>query len=337
METLNAKHFITQARERLAGKDARKLAAFHTGITAAFALAVTILQYVLQMGIGNTGGLSGMGTTTILQTIQTVLDWANMILAPFWNLGFFYVTLLWARDQYGRRADLLTGFHRLSPCIGLMVTRSLMVIGVMIICFYAGSAVYMMTPASQPITEIAMQNNMDMDAINAYLYQMTEAQTMELLYSMLPMLVVSAVLAVVLLVPLMYRFRLAEYAILNHKGLRAIPALVISAHLMRRRCWQMLKLDLRLWWYYALKVLCMLLCYLEVLLAAAGIALPAFGDGLAFAAYALYLVALFAVETAFRPQVQTAYAVVYETYMAQGPVQRKDVPAKPQNAPWDEV
>jgi hypothetical protein len=147
----------------------------------------------------------------------------------------------------------------------------------------------------------------------------------------------SVLLALVLLVPLLYRFRLAEYAIVNHKGIRAIPAMVVSAHLMRRRCWQMVKLDLRLWWYYALKGLCVLLCYLELLLEATGVRLPVDGEVLAFATYLLYLIALLAVETAFRPQVQTAYAVAYETYMAQGPVQKVNAPTKPQNVPWDEV
>lgn len=336
MEKMNAKYFISQAKARLEGKDARKIAAFHTGITVAFALAVTLLQYGLQLGLGNTGGLSGMGTAAILQTVQTLLQWANMILAPFWGLGFLYVTMLWARDQYAYRKDLLAGFYRMVPCIGLMVTRTILVMAVLTITIYAGSAVFMMTPASQMITDIAVQCNMDMEVMSEYLYQMTQAQTMELLRSMIPLFAASGVLSVVLLVPLLYRFRLAEYAILNHKGIRAIPAMIISAHLLRRRCWELFKLDLQLWWYYVLKVLCMLLCYLEILLPMVGIALPVGGDGVAFATYLLYLLLLFAVETAFRPQVQTAYAVVYETYMAEGPVQKESVPAKPKDMPWDE-
>ena len=68
-------------------------------------------------------------------------------------------------------------------------------------------------------------------------------------------LVLCLVLSVALLVPLLYRFRLAEYAVLNQKGVRAIPAMIISAVLMRRRCWQLFRLDLSYWWYYGLMLL----------------------------------------------------------------------------------
>ena len=336
METLNAKLLIAQAKERLEGKDARKMAFFHTGIIAAFALVVTVLQYVLQLGIAETGGLSGMRTIALLQTMQTVLQWANMILAPFWNLGFIYVTLLWARDKYARKEDLLTGFHRISPYIGLVLLRGVLIGAVLIVAVYASSAVFMMLPASQTITDIAMQTNVDPEAIAEYLYQMTDAQTLELMRAMIPMLVISAVLAVAILVPLMYRFRMAEYVILNQKGMRALPAMIVSVALLRRRCWKLFKLDLHLWWYYALKVICILLCYLELILGAMGIALPLGTDGAAFAAYGLYLLGLLAVETLFRPQVQTTYGVLYETCVAAGPVQKANPPAKPQSVPWDE-
>lgn len=336
METKNAKYFIQAAKERLAGKDARKMAAVHTGIIVAFALVVTALQYALQWGIGQTGGLSGMGTITILQTVQTVLQWANMVLAPFWNLGFLYVTLLWARDQYGRKEDLLTGFYRIGPGIGLIFARSLLVIAVAVICLNLSSSMFLLTPAGQELEKQILSLG-SIDAYYSYMTGMSHQELMAMAAKTTPFMILGCVMSAVLLIPLLYRFRLAEYAIVNHKGIRAIPAMVVSAHLMRRRCWQMVKLDLRLWWYYALKGLCVLLCYLELLLEATGVRLPVDGEVLAFATYLLYLIALLAVETAFRPQVQTAYAVAYETYMAQGPVQKVNVPTKPQNVPWDEV
>ena len=336
METINAKHFIMTARKRLEGKDSHRLAAFHTAIAAVFALVVMVLQYVLSLSIGNTSGLSGMSTRSVLQTLQTALQWANMILTPFWNLGFWYVTLLWARDRYARKEDLLTGFYRIGPGIGLIFARSLLVIAVVVVCTNLGSVIFMMTPAAQPITDLAMGMNMDVEALNQYLNAMTEAQMTELLYAMLPMFIITGSLAIVFLVPLLYRFRLAEYVILDQKGMRALPAMFISAALMRRRCWQVLKMDLRLWWYYLLKVLCLMLCYLETLLPAVGISLPLGGDGAYFATYVLYLAALLAVETAFRPRVQTAYAGVYEAFKEMGPAVKKQVPAKPQDMPWDE-
>lgn len=335
MDTFNTKQMIRQAGTRLEGKNARSIALLHAGVTAGFALVVTLLQYMLSVGIGSTSGLSGMGTRSLLQTIQTVLQWANMIFAPFWNLGFLYVALLWAREKFARKEDLLTGFSRIGPVIGLLLARSVLVIAVVMICTNVSSAIFMMTPAAQPLTDLAMEMNMDMEAINQYLYGMTEAQMMDLLHMMLPLFVIAGALAILLLVPLLYRFRLAEYAILDQKGLRAIPAMILSAAMMRRRCWQLLKLDLRFWWYYGLKLLCVLLCYLDVLLPAMGLTLPFGGDGAYFATYVLYLAALVLVETAFRPLVETTYAGVYETLLTMGPAQKKTAPPKPQDMPWD--
>ena len=336
MNEINVKDFIREAGRRLSDKNARSMALLHTGVTVGFALLVTVLQYVLELGIGNTSGLSGMGTRSILQTIQTVAQWANMILAPFWNLGFIYVAMLWARDQYARKEDLLTGFHRISPCIGLMLLRTVLAIAAVIISINLSSTIYMMTPASQPIADLAAEMNMDVEALRTYLNTMDGPKTIELLRSMIPMFVISAVLSAVLLIPVLYRFRLAEYVILNQKGVRALPAALISAMLMRRRCWQLFKLDLRLWWYYGLKTLCLLLCYLDMLLPTVGIAMPFEGTGAFFATYILYLAALLVVETAFRPRVETAYAGVYEAFVAMGPVQKKQMPAKPEDLPWEE-
>jgi len=335
MNTINAKTFISEAGKRLEGKNARSLALLHTGVTVGVALVVTLLQYVLAMGIGNTSGLSGMGTQSVLQTLQTVLDTANMVLAPFWNLGFLYAAMLWARDQYARKADLLTGFYRIGPCISLMVIRSLLVIAVTVICLNITSTVFLLTPAGQEMEELMLSLG-SMDAYYSYMTNLSHQELMAMVAKTTPFMILGCVLSAALLIPVLYRFRLAEYVILNQKGVRAMPAMIVSAHLMRRRCWQVFKLDLRLWWYYGLKVLCTLLCYLEILLPAMGISLPIGGDAAYFATFILYLVALLAVETAFRPLVETTYAGVYEAFMAMEPVQKKEMPTKPQNMPWDE-
>lgn len=335
METLNANVLIGNAREKLAGKDTRRMAVIHTGITVAAALLITALQYVLAEGIGKTGGLSGMGTRSVLETLQTVLQWANMILLPFWNLGFLYAAMLWTRDRYARKEDLLTGFHRVGPCLGLLLNRTLLTILVLVICINVSSVVYMMTPAAAEILELAGSYG-NTEALYDYLYSMNEAQILELFYQMIPMLVVCVLLSALLLIPLLYRFRMAEYVILDQKGIRGMSAMLFSAMLLRRRCWQLFKVDLRFWWYYGLKVLCVLLLYADLLLGAVGIAFPVSGELAYLVTYLLYLAALFAVETFFRPQVETAYAGFYETVKELGPAQKKTVPANPQNMPWDE-
>ena len=336
MEMINAKLLIGEAREKLAGKDVRRMAAIHAGVTVAAALVSTVLQYVLAEGIGNTSGLSGMGTRSVLETLQTVLKWANMVLLPFWNLGFLYVAMQWARGNDPRREDLLTGFHRVGPCLGLLLNRALITIAVVVLCVNVSSVVYMMTPAASGLLELAGTYG-NTEELYDYLYSMDQTQTMELFRSMIPMLVVCVLLSALLLIPLLYRFRLAEYAVLDQKGLRAFPAMLVSAALLRRRCWQLFKVDLQLWWYYGLKLLCMLLLYADLLLVALGITLPVAGDMAYMTTYLLYLAALFAVETLFRPRVETAYAGFYDALMELGPAQKRTEPAKPQNMPWDDT
>ena len=334
METLNTKHLIQQAKQNLEGKGANRLAAFHTGITVAAALVITGLQFVLARGIGNTSGLSGLGTRSILETIQTVLQWANMILIPFWGLGFLYASLRWAKGETARREDLLTGFRRVGPYIGLTLNRAILTIAVMILAANVSSILYMMTPAASSLTDIAAGVTTT-EELYALLDQLGQQDLEAILYSSLPLFIFWGCLCLVVLVPLLYRFRMAEYVILENPQARGLAAMLISASMLRRRCWQLFKLDLRLWWYYGLKLLCTLLCYVDVLTGFLGIGLPVGGEVAYFLSYGLYLAALLAVETAFRPKVDTAYACAYRKLEEMGPAARKMAMPKPQDMPWD--
>ena len=328
MEKLNGKKIIAQARDRLQGVNTRPLVLLHTGVTVGAALVIMLLQYVLAEGIGNTGGLSGMGIRSILETGQLVLQWANTLLLPFWSLGFLYVALLWAREKQADKKDLLAGFHRIGPCLGLMLNRAVLTIIVMIVCINVSSVLYMMTPAASGILELAGSYS-NTEQLYGYLYSLDSAQVMALFQTMIPMLVICCVLAAVLLIPLLYRFRMAELVILDQKGIRGIGAMILSAALLRRRRWQLFKLDLRFWWYYGLKILCAVLMDFGPLL-------PIEGDFAYIVTYALYLVALFGIEVCFRPRVETAYACAYEKLKEMNPIEQKIVPVKPQDLPWDE-
>ena len=331
---LNIKEFIYKARENLAGKNVRRLAMIHAGVTVAAGLLITLLQYVLAEGMGNTSGLSGMGTRSILETGQTLLQWANMVLLPFWNLGFLYVALQWARGNDPVERDLLTGFSRIGPCLGLMLNRLIMTICITILAVNLGSTIYMIMPSSEWIRELTMGFTSS-DAVYEYLYSLEASQIMEMFWKMLPMVVIGAALELILLVPLLYRFRLAEFAILHYPGVRGLAAMMISASLLRRRRWQLFKLDLRLWWYYGLQALCVLLLYADLLLGALGVAVPA-GELSFLIPYLLYLAGLFLVQMLFRPQVDTAYALFYEKVTELGPIQKKQLSVEPKDLPWDE-
>ena len=328
MEKLNGKKIIARARERLQGVNTQPLVLLHTGVTVGAAFVIMLLQYLLAEGIGNTGGLSGMGMRSVLETAQLVLQWANTLLLPFWSLGFLHVALLWAREAQADKRDLLAGFHRVGPYLGLMLNRAILTILVLVVSINISSVIYMMTPAADRILELA-ESFGNTDQMYDYLYSLDMEQIMVLLRSMIPMMVIGCVLASVLLIPLLYRFRMAEYVILDQKGIRGIGAMILSAALLRRRRWQLFKLDLCFWWYYGLKILCAVLMDFGPLL-------PIEGDFAYIVTYALYLVALFGIEVCFRPRVETAYACAYEQLKEMNPIEQKIVPVKPQDMPWDE-
>ena len=334
MENLNAKQLMQQAREQLDGKDSRKLAAFHTGVLAAVALGLTLMQYALSTGIGNTSGLSGLSTLSILETMQTVLQWINMILLPFWSLGFVYAALKWSRGEYARKEDLLTGFRRFRPYLGLTFNRLLLTICVSIISVNIGSIIYGMLPASEGLADLTAAASAGTEALYQAMEQMSMEELMALGRSLLPMMLIVLAIGALLLIPMLYRFRMAEYVILDQPGTRGLIAMLQSAALLRRRCWQLFLVDLKFWWYYGLKILCIVLCYIDVLLRTAGVALPQ--NGLVYlGSYLLYLVAMFLVETCFRPVVNTSYACAYQTLKELGPIAKRPV-AMPERLPEDE-
>ena len=327
MKTIN---FVHKAKEALNGKDVRRLAAIHAGVTMAFGLVLTLLQYVILDGIGNTSGLSGMGMRSILETMNTVLQVANLVLLPFWNLGFLYVALQWVRGNQPENRDLLTGFRRVGPCLGLLLNRLMLAICVLILAANVSSMLYMQMPSSQWIRDLAADFT-DLETMQAYLFSMDMEQTMAILWDMIPLVVMNLALSAVILIPMFYRFRMAEFTILNYPGMRGLAALLVSAALMRRRCWQLFKLDLRLWWYYGLKLLCMLILYLNVILSVLGITV---GSDLLF--ITLYLAGVFIVDMLFRPLVDTAYSAFYEKLVELGPIPKKRMFAMPQQMPPEE-
>jgi len=334
MGNWNGAAWAEKARQLSRGTDKRKLAAIHAGVAAGAALVITLLQYVLAAAIENTSGLSGMGMRGILQTAGSVLQIANIVLMPFWDLGFLFAALLWAREQYAGTDDLLTGFRRFGPYLRLMILRGLIGFMVGMVCAYISSFLYMMTPWAVPVVEFAQSVGMDMAVANEMMAQMDIATMDAMLNAMIPMLVIWGILCVAVLVPLLYRFRMAEFLLLEDRRMGALAALLLSARMLRKRCGKLFALDLRFWWYYGLQALCMLLYLSDLWLPMLGVTLPVDGQTAAIGLYIAYLAATFGIQALFRPRVATTYALAYEHLRQAAPVMPK-VQEAPKNLPWD--
>ena len=138
--TLQPSQHRAAAKQRLsqAQKPGRAIL-LHTVVVLLFSLLVTAIDYYLDQQISNTGGLRGMESRAILQTIQLVLQILQMILLPFWQVGYTYYVLQVAHGRSAGGADLLQGFRRFGPVLRLKAIMALMTVILIVAASYAST------------------------------------------------------------------------------------------------------------------------------------------------------------------------------------------------------
>ncbi len=281
---------------------------FHTGAVLLVSLLLTVADFLLNQQISATGGLSGMGLRSVLTTIQSLLRLAQLIILPFWQIGYTYYTLNVARGQTARLSDLWEGFRRFGPVLRL---RALMLgLGVLlaILCTHVSSFLFMLTPWAAPVMA-------KMEALMSG-GNVTEEVLMESITAiskdiMVPVLVIFGLCFLAGFLYLFFRFRLAELWLMAHPDGGAFAALRSSSFLMRGNCKAIFRIDLHFWWFYLLELLVTLLGYGDGILKAVGIQMTtdAFGSYIAF--FALYIWAQMSLYWWKRNEVCVTYAHAY--------------------------
>ena len=303
-----------------------KLALLHTGAAAAFSLILMLLNHLLSQQIADTGGLSAVGLQAGLSTAQTMLSITSLVVAPFWDMGFVYATVRIARGEHTEPATLLRGFQRFGPVLRLQLLQGILYAGIAFFSIQLSSGIYMLTPFATPLMEAVQTipaEELTVDAI------MAAAAKPEI---MIPMYVVAAAVTGALMIPVYYRFRLAQFLIVDDPKIGALMALGMSNRLMRRNRWAMFRLDLRFWWFYGLQLVSAALCYGDVLAGALGIQLPVSETVAFFGFFLLHCVVQLVLAWFAVSPVKVTYAVSYDVLrqMAENPA---PLPAKP--VPWD--
>ncbi|MBQ8768699.1 MAG: DUF975 family protein [Oscillospiraceae bacterium] len=279
-----------------------KLVVFHTAVILALSLAALAVDWLLEQGIGNTGGLDGVGMRAVLTTVQRALMLAQIIALPFWQLGWLYATVKTARGERTGKKDLLEGFRQFFPYLRLTVLKGLIYFGLAFGAAYAASFITMLLPFG---------SGMDLMDPN-----LTEAELFALMEQIaVPMSVISAVLSLVLCVPFFYRFRMAEYCLLDDPRMGARAALRGSRQRMQGNLWQLVRLDLSFWWYWLLTALVSALGWADVLLPLAGIELPWRAEVSYLAAYLLSAAAQLVLYCFCKAKVDVTYAHAYLTLL----------------------
>lgn len=328
MASFDVKRMQVQGRIALdqASYPARKLIMIHSGVSIGMGLLLSVLSYLLDMGISQTGGLGGIGARTILETVQSLFQTANMILLPFWSIGYIRVILHWTRREDADPTTLFFGFRCLGPVMRLLFLQGGLYVFLGMVGAYAGAAVFMMTPGAQPLYAV-MQELTAAGITDPYELMENEAYVSASM-AMAPYMVGAAAL---IIVPVAYRLRFAEYALMDQPRQGALRSMMQSVRMTRKNCWRLLKLDLHFWWFYLAEGLIAALGYGDMLLSMFGISLNMNADVTMFAFYVAALLCEFVLYVWKKNEVFSVYALAYDQLNAP----REEMPKpQPKNVPW---
>lgn len=289
----------------------QKIALIHSGISLGVSVLLTIVHFLLSRQIGTTSGLSGMGTRSLLTTLQTVLQLAVGIALPFWEMGFIACALGFARKDRVQVNLLTRGFFRAGPVFRLFLLESVIYFFLSVLCLNISTFLFIMTPLSSRletlITPFISGGMPDMEAIFA---QVSQA---EILASVRPMLLIFCALFPVLFLPVYYSLRQSRYFVMDTPGCGAFSAVRKSLQCMRKNRWALAKVDLQFWWYYLATILLVAVGYGDVILPMFGVTLPISADVSFFLFYGIQTLGQLLLFWRKKAQVDTTYAIIYDT------------------------
>lgn len=301
-----------------------RLALFHTGAALLLSLVTTLIGFALTRVVDSTGGLAGLGSRTVLETVRMLLILAGSAAIPFWDLGYLRAALCTARGQNADLRTLPEGFRRFGISLRLMLLRTILCTAVAMVCFQIATFAFMLSPLSMGFYEQAQQLLESADAA-----ALSQLELEAVLPTLLPLYAFCAVVLLAVLVPILYRLRLADWSVMDEAP-GALAALIGSFRAMKGKRLQLLRLDLSFWWYYGLQLLAAGLASADLLLPLLGIRADA--DTAFWVFYLLSLAAQLVIGWRFDPQVRTAYALAYDNLRTAPQPKPRPVP---ENLPWD--
>lgn len=292
--------------------DHRRMITVYALVAFSLPLMVLAINVFLDQLLADTGGLSGIGLRSTLETIQTVLSTATQILLPFWSLGLSYNALAISRSQTVSTDNLFAGFRCWGAALRLMILRTLRYTTKILCGVFLGSLLFSVTPLSDNLLAISNALANDPAYATATAEELFAALAERITFwDMAPYYIFCIAGAALLAIPLFYRYRMSNYVLLDSQKPGALFALYESSRMMYRNASQLFKIDLKLWWYYLLLFLALLISFGDLLLPICGITLP-FSDIWAPVIFSLFSSALqFALYFLFGGQIETIYACVY--------------------------
>ncbi len=311
MDIRNTQELKTFAAQRLEqAQSGKRIVLIYAGLVLGLSVLVSLADYGLELQISQSGGLSNMGVRSILSAVQSVLPILQSAVVMCIELGYLAAMLRIARGQYSSPKTLRLGFDRFWPLLRLSILKGLIYFGIGFLSIYLAAMIYMMTPLSDsvvallsPLLESSASSGIELDE-GAYLQMMS---------AMSPMLVIFGLIYCVAVTPVLYQYRMADYVLIDRPGQGAVAALRESRKMMRGKRWQLFRVDLGLWWYYAALLGAMVVCYGDQLLPLLGVDFFWSETVSFFLFYALYLALQFAIYYVLRNRVAVTYALAYDS------------------------
>lgn len=309
MVSLTPKQIKKEADLRIATTPGnhKKLILVYSAIALGAGFLCQIIDFITNLMMENTGGLSGLGARAILGTVNSLFPLAVNLLLPLWMLGLMATALRLCRQERVDTNNLKEGFSRWGVMLRLSIFQGLLLFGVAYLTMQVSTILFSVTNLSRSAMEFLSPYATDLTLLESSMED--PAFMADLLKAMAPMLILWVVLLLVMMIPLVYSLRLSYYRIVDIERPGALRAMAESRKMMKGNKWMLFKLDLSFWWYYLLQILLALLLEVPMFLANS---LMSFDVALLIAA-ALQALGSFYLQYRFLLKIEVSYALFYDT------------------------
>lgn len=312
MKLQNVTGFFPTAKQRLEkAPEEKKIILVYAAIIIGMAVLNTGTSYLLSSRISQSGGLGNMGIRTFLTTIQSVLPILQSVVSLCLGLGYTSAMLRISRGQYATVNSLRMGFQRFWQLLRTTIIQTLIFVGLGILSLYAAMLVFFLTPLSSGAIEL-VSSLMSGGELQLEALLMDEVMQLAFLKSIAPVYILFLAVFGLLAIPLLYRYRMVSYVLIDNPAVGGLAALRRSSRMMKGNCMALFRLDLHLWWYYALSALAALAVYADTIAALLGVSLPLSADAAYYLSFGVYLVAQAALYYFFSNPIEVTYALAYE-------------------------
>ena len=319
MDIRNTRHLKSFAADRTANAPQEKrILLIYCGLTMGLSLLSLIVRYVLGLQIDQLGGLSNLSRRSMLSAVQSMLPLVVSLVVMCIEVGYIAAMLRIARGQYASPNTLRLGFDRFWTLLRCSVFQGLIYGALSLGAVYLAAMVFVMSPWGTAFMEQVSPLMANVSLLNPQMV-IDDGTAMALIPSMIPMFVMVAIAVCLLVIPTAFRFRMANYVIIDKPGKGALYALRESKKMMRGNCRKLLKLDLSYWWYFLLLLAISSVGNMDLYLDSFGVKLPMSADAAYFLFYIAYLALQLAAYYFLRNRIEVTYALAYDSIKPEEP------------------